>query len=587
MPSLKLFTSFLLLSVLSIASVSQSVLESKSFENSGLNNTVSTPDFLPYDEAYKLSASVDEKYLTFNWDIEPGYYLYKSKINVFAEDPHTQINNLFFQKGEFKFDEFFEEDMEVFYKSSMLKASFDSTDNKIYVKLLSQGCADLGLCYPPQENWVSIDKTTNTLQIYKNRPDFFTNSDYRIEGSESSENISVIAALLGAFLGGLILNLMPCVFPVLSIKALSFAQNHKTNRDTRIHALIYTLGVVFSFLVIAALMISLRAAGESIGWGFQLQSSQFLILLAYLFFFLGLSFLGIVEIGTKLMSLGQNSEANSSIQSSFLTGVLAVTIASPCTAPFMGPALGFAVYQSNAVALLIFVFLGIGMAFPFLLLVLSPNIRNILPKPGKWMDEFKQFLAFPMFFTVVWLLWVIGRQTNITVMSVVTVGLILISMSIWSKKILDQRHLNKNISIKNLAPISLLVLAIILPFWNQTEDQDALLWESFDQARLEDLRSQGNPIFINITADWCITCLANEKVAFTEKFYSQIKKNNITYLKGDWTNQDAVITKLLNKHRRNGVPLYLMYPKGGGDPEVLPQILLEGILLRAIDRAVY
>ena len=587
MPSLKLFTSFLLLSVLSIASVSQSVLESKSFENSGLNNTVSMPDFLPYDEAYKLSVSVDEEYLTFNWDIEPGYYLYKSKINVFAEDPNTQINNLFFQKGEFKFDEFFEEDMEVFYKSSMLKASFDSNDNKIYVKLLSQGCADMGLCYPPQENWVSIDKTTNTVQIYNNRPDFFTNSDYRIEGSESSENISVIAALLGAFLGGLILNLMPCVFPVLSIKALSFAQNHKTNRDTRIHALIYTLGVVFSFLIIAALMLSLRAAGESIGWGFQLQSSQFLILLAYLFFFLGLSFLGIVEIGTKLMSLGQNSEATSSIQSSFLTGVLAVTIASPCTAPFMGPALGFAVYQSNAVALLIFVFLGIGMAFPFLLLVLSPDTRNILPKPGKWMDEFKQFLAFPMFFTVVWLLWVIGRQTNITVMSVVIVGLILISMSIWSKKILDQRHLNKNISIKKLAPISLLVLAIILPFWNQTEDQDALLWESFDQARLEDLRSQGNPIFINITADWCITCLANEKVAFTEKFYSQIKKNNITYLKGDWTNQDAVLTKLLNKHRRNGVPLYLMYPKGGGDPEVLPQILLEGILLKAIDRAVY
>jgi thiol:disulfide interchange protein DsbD len=253
----------------------------------------------------------------------------------------------------------------------------------------------------------------------------------------------------------------------------------------------------------------------------------------------------------------------------------------------MGPALGFAVYQSNAVALLIFVFLGIGMAFPFLLLVLSPNIRNILPKPGKWMDEFKQFLAFPMFFTVVWLLWVIGRQTNITVMSVVIVGLILISMSVWSKKILDRRHLNKNISIKNLAPISLLVLAIILPFWNQTEDQDALLWESFDQARLEDLRSQGNPIFVNITADWCITCLANEKVAFTEKFYSQIKKNNITYLKGDWTNQDAVLTKLLNKHRRNGVPLYLMYPKSGGDPEFLPQILLEGILLKAIDRAVY
>ena len=477
--------------------------------------------------------------------------------------------------------------MEVFYKSSMLKASFDSTGNKIYVKLLSQGCADMGLCYPPQENWVSIDKTTNTAQIYNNRPDFFTNSDYRIEGSKSSENISVIAALVGAFLGGLILNLMPCVFPVLSIKALSFAQNHKTNRDTRIHALIYTLGVVFSFLIIAALMLSLRAAGESIGWGFQLQSSQFLILLAYLFFFLGLSFLGIVEIGTKLMSLGQNSEANSSIQSSFLTGVLAVTIASPCTAPFMGPALGFAVYQSNAVALLIFVFLGIGMAFPFVLLVLSPNIRNILPKPGEWMDEFKQFLAFPMFFTVVWLLWVIGRQTNITVMSVVIVGLILISMSVWSKKILDRRHLNKNSSIKNLAPISLLVLAIILPFWNQTEDQDALLWESFDQARLEDLRSQGNPIFVNITADWCITCLANEKVAFTEKFYNQIKKNNITYLKGDWTNQDAVLTKLLNKHRRNGVPLYLMYPKSGGDPEVLPQILLEGILLKAIDRAVY
>ena len=575
-----LFISFLLVNFACIPAISQTFNEKPN--QSSLKNveSVSNNEFLPFQDAYKLSVNFSDDVLNFDWEIADGYYLYKSKINVFAHDANTQIHNMVFSDSQNKFDEFFNENMEVFYDSATMTAGYVSSDKILQLKLLSQGCADIGFCYPPQEQWIQINLETSKVEIYQDQPNSFTNSQ------TSTKNISMFAAMLGAFLGGLILNLMPCVFPVLSIKAMSFMQTHQTNRELRIHATTYTIGVVTSFLIIATTMLSLRAAGSAVGWGFQLQSPQFLIILAYLFFIIGMTFLGFVNVGSKLMSIGQSIDSQSSLQSSFFTGVLAVIIASPCTAPFMGPALGFAIYQPTGIALAVFAILGFGMALPFVVLILIPKTKSFLPRPGSWMEQFKQFLAFPMFFTTAWLLWVIGRQTDTTVLSLVVVGLIFISIGIWINQILVQLKSGRSNSLLKVIAVAMIIPALALPLMNEEETEGTVLWINYDSKTLATLRAEGRPVFINLTADWCITCLANEKVAFTEMFYTEMEKNNIVYLKGDWTNQDKEITSLLNEHNRNGVPLYLMYPKNGGSPEVLPQILLEQTLLEAIRRAI-
>ena len=233
----------------------------------------------------------------------------------------------------------------------------------------------------------------------------------------------------------MILNLMPCVFPVLSIKVLSFTTTHQTQRQKQAHGLAYTLGVTSTFVAIAAIMLSLRAAGEAIGWGFQLQSPLFVVILIYLFFVMGMALSGYLEIGTSLMSIGQSSNQSDGLSSSFMTGVLATTVASPCTAPFMGPALGFAISQPTYIALLVFAFLGLGMALPFIILTWIPGLTSKLPKPGVWMDSFKQFLAFPLYMTAAWLLWVVGRQTSVNVVAVVVLGIILVAMAMWLTKL--------------------------------------------------------------------------------------------------------------------------------------------------------
>ena len=575
-----LFISFLLVNFACIPAISQTFNEKPN--QSSLKNveSVSNNEFLPFQDAYKLSVNFSDDVLNFDWEIADGYYLYKSKINVFAHDANTQIHNMVFSDSQNKFDEFFNENMEIFYDSATMTAAYVSSDKILQLKLLSQGCADIGFCYPPQEQWIQINLETSKIEIYQDQPNSFNNSQ------TSTKNISMFAAMLGAFLGGLILNLMPCVFPVLSIKAMSFMQTHQTNRELRIHATVYTIGVVTSFLIIATIMLSLRAAGSAVGWGFQLQSPQFLIILAYLFFIIGMTFLGFVNVGSKLMSIGQSIDSQSSLQSSFFTGVLAVIIASPCTAPFMGPALGFAIYQPTGIALAVFAILGFGMALPFVVLILIPKTKSLLPRPGLWMEQFKQFLAFPMFFTTAWLLWVIGRQTDTTVLSLVVVGLIFISIGIWINQILVQQKSGRSYSLLKVIAVAMIIPALALPLMNNEEREDTVFWIDYDAKTLATLRAEGRPVFINLTADWCITCLANEKVAFTEMFYTEMEKNNIVYLKGDWTNQDKEITSFLNEHNRNGVPLYLMYPKNGGSPEVLPQILLEQTLLEAIQRAI-
>ena len=265
-----------------------------------------------------------------------------------------------------------------------------------------------------------------------------------------------------------------------------------------------------------------------------------------------------------------------------MTGVLATTVASPCTAPFMGPALGFAISQTSLVALLVFAFLGLGMALPFVALTLIPSLTQKLPKPGQWMDNLKQFLAFPMYLTAIWLLWVVGRQTSIEIVIAICVGLVLMVMAIWFWQLAAKNSPSTFNTLIKLVAIGLFISAIAYPS-TKLENNDQPRWQDYSPQRLSELRQSGQAVFVNLTADWCITCLVNERIAMGEGFYQALEDNNISYLKGDWTHKDPEITALLNQYNRNGVPLYLLFAKDSGSAEILPQFLTTAILIEALE----
>ena len=586
----KLFktTFFLLTYLLASLSFAQSSF-SDNVSSSVNNNRLLSPNalFLPVEQVYQVTVDVGENQLILNWSIVEGYYLYRDRFSFSAVDATSQLGAPIFETGKRKWDDFFEEELEVYYTKTSIALPYEGEGEQMEIQVESQGCADAGLCYPPYKQWLTINLVSGKVDI-SNTPS--SSAQAAMQGGSSSnigqEEFSLGLILIFAFLGGMILNLMPCVFPVLSIKALSFTMTHQTQSSRRSHGLAYTAGVVASFVGIAFVMLSLRAAGEAIGWGFQLQSPLFVTLLIYLFFIMGLAFSGYLEIGSGLMSIGQSSARDESLSSSFMTGVLATTVASPCTAPFMGPALGFAIAQPSYLALLVFAFLGLGMALPFVLLAWIPSLTAKLPRPGAWMDSFKQFLAFPLYITGIWLLWVVGRQTNVDIVAIIILGLVLIAMAIWLTK-LRQASGQKitSFSFTNVLAALCLMGALTIPAWSITKEAEPAQWEPYSQQRLDELRQAQKAVFVNLTADWCITCLANEKIAFTNAFYQSLNDNQVTYLKGDWTNNDPEITKLLNQFQRSGVPLYLMYPSGDSVAEVLPQILLESTLLKAIERS--
>jgi thiol:disulfide interchange protein len=535
------------------------------------NTFSSSAEFVPVEQAYQFNLVIEEQQLVFNWQIRDGYYLYRDRFDFRSLDNSVELQTPIFDSGIVKWDEFFEEDVEVYYSQTSVRVPFNTTDDKLHLQIESQGCADAGLCYPPYKQWLEIDLQTAAVEISSQPPEQQSQPD--------AENISLVTVLLFALLGGMILNLMPCVFPILSIKVLSFTTTHQSIRSRHIHGLVYTAGVVLSFVAIAIVMLALRAAGESIGWGFQLQSPLFVIFLVYLFFVMGLGLSGYLEIGSNLMALGQLSKSDSGLTSSFMTGVLAAVIASPCTAPFMGPALGFAISQPTYVALLVFAFLGLGMALPFILLAWIPGLSKRLPRPGAWMDTFKQFLAFPLYITAVWLLWVAGRQTSMDVAAAVVTGLVLLVMGLWLWK-LSARPAGK------LLAIAVLGAALAAPVVSVSEDSEESDFQAYSPELLTELRASGQPVFINLTADWCITCLVNERVALgSEKVTQLMNDQGIVYLKGDWTNNDPQITALLNQFQRSGVPLYLVYPRGSGSAQILPQILSESMIIEALTQA--
>lgn len=418
-----------------------------------------------------------------------------------------------------------------------------------------------------------------------------------VAAPSSASGVSIWTAIAFAFIGGLILNLMPCVFPVLSIKVLSLVQQVGSDQTSiKTHGWVYLLGVVLSFMLIAGLLISLRAGGAQIGWGFQLQSPWVIGLLVYLFFLIGLNLSGFFEIGTTMMSVGESLVQRKGYSGSFFTGVLATIVAAPCTAPFMASAIGFALTQSNLVALLIFAALGLGMAAPYLLLCYSPALLRALPRPGAWMARFKELLAFPMYASAIWLVWVLTQQAG--AMGVLTIlgGLLLLVFAIWLAQGMSGASLRHKV-VTGIAWL-LVALALSLPIQLQgpvtsDESQDMAsgsgqyyegpVFGTYSEKNLASLRASG-PVFVNLTAAWCITCKVNEAVALNQKAVrSAFEAKDVQYLKGDWTNQDAEISRLLEAYGRSGVPLYLLYAGASGEARVLPQILTQSIVIDAIN----
>lgn len=410
-------------------------------------------------------------------------------------------------------------------------------------------------------------------------------------GAASSE-VSLVTAVLFAFLGGLILNLMPCVFPVLSIKVLSLMQHVQEDRSKmRTHGFVYLFGVVLSFLAIAGVLIGLRAGGAQIGWGFQLQSPLVVMLLVYLFFVVGLGLSGELNVGSGLMGFGEALINRSGYSGSFFTGVLATLVAAPCTAPFMGAAIGFALTQSIQASVLVFASLGVGMGLPYLILCYSPALLSRLPGPGAWMVTFKEFLAFPMYGSAVWLIWVLSLQAGSDGVLLVLSGLVLISFAIWMLRKISGSSVRR-VASALLASLAFLA-ALVMPAYARVQDNQAgavsadykgPAWETFSPALLDEMRAEG-PVFVNFTAAWCITCKVNEIVALnSQDVKTAFQAAGLRYLKADWTNEDPVITETLAQYGRSGVPLYLMFPAAvsGEAARILPQILTKNTVLDAI-----
>ena len=404
----------------------------------------------------------------------------------------------------------------------------------------------------------------------------------------SGSELSLAAAVLLALIGGLILNLMPCVFPVLSLKALHLAEGHTFVRVQRLQGVAFALGVVASFVALAGLLLVLRAAGEQLGWGFQLQSPPVVIGLAVLFFVLALNLSGVFEFTSLVPSSAADWTAKNPYVDSVLSGVLAVVIASPCTAPFMGAALGFAFAQPAVLTLGIFVALGLGMALPYALLAWFPGWRRWLPRPGAWMERLKQALAFPLYATVAWLVWVLGAQMDNDAVVRLLIALVVLALALWAWRVFKIGHGRAWGGVAAVALVSAVVVVWPLLRGGDMDAPSAVTssstgpWRAFTPTTVADMGSGGHPVFIDFTAAWCVTCQVNKRLVLNNaEVREAFARRGVELVRADWTRRDPVITQALAALGRQGVPVYVLY-RPGKTPLVLPEILKKQIVFDAL-----
>lgn len=416
-------------------------------------------------------------------------------------------------------------------------------------------------------------------------------------GQAGGFQMGLLAAVAFAMVGGLILNLMPCVFPILAMKAASLAGHGHDRREARLQGLAFLAGSVATFLALAALLIAVRTAGAAVGWGFQLQSPPVVAVLALLMLAVALNLSGLFEVGASLQGVGGRAASRGGVAGSFFTGALAVVVAAPCTAPFMGPALGWALTQPPASALAVFAGLGLGFAAPFTAASFAPGLLSRLPKPGAWMDGFRKLMSFPMYGTAAWLAWVLTVQTDPTGLARLFAAAIVLALGFWLLGVAQRRQAAGPGGLApGLVGAVLALAAIGVAVWPKYDEPtaagapvaegSAIAFEPYSPENLAAAQAAGKPVFVNYTAAWCVTCQVNEKVAFaTARAAKAFARTGTVYMKADWTRRDAAIAADLARFGRAGVPLYLVYPAKGGDPQILPQLLTGDIVAEALDRA--
>ena len=404
-------------------------------------------------------------------------------------------------------------------------------------------------------------------------------------GAESNGAVSklnIFTALIWAFFGGLILNLMPCVFPVISMKALSIAKAaHDDVKIIRRKAWFYTFGVIATFLLLTLILLGLKAAGSQIGWGFQLQSPVLVGFLALLLFAIGLNLMGVFEIGSGLQNIGQETTTDDGVKGAFFTGALAVVVATPCTAPFMAGAVGYALAQPALVTLIVFLALAIGFALPFLLIAYVPSLLKVLPKPGLWMVRFKELLSFPMFAAAIWLVWVVTQQTGDIGLIQILSAMLLLALAIWLLK--SPKALVKGLAA--LAIIGALIIPATLKTVTTASAGKAANSVAWSPEAVKAAQAEGKFIFVDFTAAWCVTCKVNERLVLSlPDVKSRLSDDDVVFMIADWTNKNDQIAQELARHGRSGVPLYLIYKPNNNSvtPEILPQVLTQNIVLSAL-----
>ena len=544
---------------------------------------------LPAEQAFHLEAlAKDRQHLLLRWTMPKGYYLYRDQTALKLKDANglslakpewpagVEHQDAHFGKTTVYFDQIdvpvaIEGDTAAL-KTVNLEASF-------------QGCQDGGLCYPLMTRALTIDlgAATPTSGVEAQPAPEMPPAGL----ATGALQVSLLSALLLALGGGLVLNLMPCVLPVLSIKAVGLLESGESHGKARSHALFYTAGVLSTFALIGIAIVALRSAGHALGWGAQLQQPLVVGVLACVMVAVGLSMSGVVQFGTSLGNVGSGLASRSGHAGDFFTGVLAVAVASPCTAPFMGSALAYAFAAPMINALLVFLMLGIGLALPFLAIGFIPALARLLPRPGAWMETLKQVLAFPMYLTAVWLIWVLAHQRGADAVGLVLVAVVLMSATLWW----FERSRSRG-AFSRVAVVVLLALTVVPLFYLSKVQAPTQVAQTADGVvayspeKLAELRKAGTPVFVDMTADWCVTCKANEHAVLdTDAFRELLKKTGAVYMKGDWTDVNPTIAAFLQQYHSPGVPLYVVFPKDGGEGRMLPTVLTSSLVEDALTKA--
>lgn len=567
---------------------------------------------LPVTQAFALKATIAKPgAVALHFDIAPHYYLYRGRIHAKILTPGVTAGALQTPAGTREHDPYLG-DVEIYHDAvdaSLPYSAAGAMPAMLKLEVEYQGCHEVApkICYPPNTETFTLptsgggpvgaavgaaadgDAPRNPLTTALTAaPGTQTPAgDQSAAQSASPIGTGLAIALLLALIGGLILNLMPCVLPVLAIKAVGVLEGSESRQRARAHALAYAAGVIATFLAIGLAILGLRGAGHAVGWGTQLQQPVIVAVLACVLFVVGLSMSGLVQFGSGLGNVGTGLTRRGGAAGHFFTGVLAVIVASPCTAPFMGVALAYAFVAPAAHELLVMLALGIGLALPLTLIGLLPALARWLPKPGPWMETLKQILAFPMYLSAVWLVWVLGHQRGADAVALVLIAMVLLAAALWWH---GRGHPGRRLGhaftlvLAIATAASLYGVTRIAPASQTASSKSDAV--AFSPARLQALRDAGTPVFVGIGADWCVTCKANEyAVLDTQGFKNLLAQTGAVYVKGDWTDVDPEIGAYLRSFHSPGVPLYVVYPRGGGEGRALPTVLTASLVRNALQAA--